>query len=299
MDHERLATPADALGAVDRIQRGVRDQLVLAMPRIPWARGVLFPTFLLLLGSEAARGQRGEGTNDLLLGLYLVLAIWALLAERLAEQRRGLMIARRRFPRAGKRQMLGVWVVLGGIVATNVLGAVTDLWWIGLPVGLLVAAATLRGRARWVASFDRVGRADRGRGGSIAGPGAGFGSAAGSESSAGSGFGAAGGATVGESLAGLGAAPGARLPGNLPAGPFETLAALRLGALLALADRAQPERLEIAMDLPPGALTEAADALARDGLVRRLEPSEHGPILAFTRRGRRAFRTYLAELTRR
>lgn len=151
--------PAAALALVDELQRGVRDLLLAANPQFSWVRVLLFPTFLMLLGSEEAREQRSHTLNQYLLLLYVALAISGLVAERRREHAVGLHIVPRRFPRVGRRQVIGSVNLIAVIAATHYVAFATEIWWVGLPLGLVAAAVGVWGQRRWVRSFDRQRRA--------------------------------------------------------------------------------------------------------------------------------------------
>ncbi len=147
--------PAAALAIVDETQRGIRDLLVAANPRVSWVRVWLFPVFLMLLGSDVLRevGPRSAGLAVIL--AFVALAVSGLVAERGREHAAGLHIAPRRMPRAGNPQYVGAVNLVVVMVGTNYATRATDVWWIGLPLGFAAAAVHLWGKARWAASFDR------------------------------------------------------------------------------------------------------------------------------------------------
>ncbi|MDO9356232.1 MAG: hypothetical protein Q7T55_21215 [Solirubrobacteraceae bacterium] len=140
------------LDAVDDVQRRVRDVVVTVMPRVSLTRVVLVPSYLLLIGSSAAP-LRDSGFEFVLNVVYGLLLFSGVTSEQLRLQRLGLTAMRRRYPRGGRRQFVGLWATLAAIVVTAYGGGYTDIWWLGLPVGLVAAAVTVAARGHWISSF--------------------------------------------------------------------------------------------------------------------------------------------------
>ena len=226
-----------------------------------WLYFFAWPALLVALGTLDDGLSGSKGLAYALVGGLVVILISDGVRNGLAADRAGIA-APRRWPRAGKRMAAMVWIPVLAIIATNLL--IRPLgWWVGLPVGLAAMVAVRIAKARWRASFR-----SRSQAGAV-----------------------------------MGWSPAPQLSGipsdGSAAQTFTTDVLLRLGAALAIADRARAPVLASTLGVNPAELERATSMLDDEGLTTTTpDPDGRGPVVQITAEGRRRFAADVRRLER-